>query len=85
MTAEHIPCNVVVELLTDYLDGGLDAATAVRVENHLALCPPCLTYLDQLRTTIRGVAALPVETLSDGAIAELEAAFRGFHTPDPLQ
>ena len=82
MTVEHMPCSAVVELLTDYLEGSLDASTAARVENHLALCPPCVTYLDQLRATIKQVAALPVQGLSDRAVADLEAAFRGFHTPD---
>ena len=45
MTSGHIPCNLVVELLTDYLDGALDPVTAERVESHLVQCPPCVTYL----------------------------------------
>ena len=81
MTAEHLPCNEVVELLTDYLDGALDASTVERVEAHLALCPPCVIYLDQLRTTIADIGLLPLDTLGDVAIAELEAAFREFHRP----
>jgi predicted anti-sigma-YlaC factor YlaD len=82
MTTEHIPCNQVVELLTDYLDRALDPVTAERVEAHLVRCPPCLTYLDQLRTTIRGVGALPVDTLPESTVAALESAFRGFHPPE---
>ena len=81
MTVEHLPCNEVVELLTDYLDGALDASTAQRVEAHLALCPPCVIYLEQLRITIREIGLLPLETLGEAAIGELETAFRDVHRP----
>lgn len=82
MTSGHIPCNLVVELLTDYLDGALDPVTAERVESHLVQCPPCVTYLDQLRTTIRQVGALPAGTLPESTVAALEAAFLDFHPPE---
>ena len=77
----HLPCREVVELLTDYLEGALDPPTRGRVEHHLSLCPPCVTYLEQLRTTVRVVGQLPEATLPPEALAELEAAFRGFHPP----
>ncbi len=78
MTSRHLPCNVVVELLTDYLEGALDPVTAARVEAHLAECPPCTTYLAQIRSTIEAVGHLPADTLSEEAVADLESAFRGF-------
>lgn len=59
----------------------LDPVTAASLEAHLAICPPCVTYLDQLRTTIEAVGQLRADTLSDGALAELEAAFRGYRPP----
>lgn len=77
----HMPCQEVVELLTDYLEGALDAPTRARVEHHLPLCPPCATYLEQMRTTMAMVGQLPADTLSAEALEELEAAFRGFHPP----
>lgn len=85
MTTEHLPCNEVVELLTDYLEGSLDAATTRRVEEHLALCPPCVVYLQQLRTTITQVGLLPTDVLSEAAMAELEAAFRDVRPPSPRE
>lgn len=78
---DHLPCNVVVELLTDYLDGTLDPGTTASLEQHLELCPPCVVFLEQLRATITAVGHLPDDTLSDAAMAELEAAFRGYHPP----
>ena len=77
----HLPCQTVVELLTDYLEGALDPTTCARVEHHLSLCPPCATYLDQLRTTMELVGRLPEDTLPADALQELDAAFRGFHPP----
>lgn len=81
MTEQHLPCNVVVELLTDYLDGALDPDTVASLERHLELCPPCVVFLDQLRATINAVGHLRHDTLSDEAMNELEAAFRGYHPP----
>jgi anti-sigma factor RsiW len=81
VTEQHLPCNVVVELLTDYLDGALSAGTAASLERHLEMCPPCVVFLDQLRATIAAVGHLPEDTLSDRAMNELEAAFRGYRPP----
>lgn len=81
MTAEHVPCIEVVELLSDYIEGALDEPTVQRIEAHLELCPPCVLYLEQLRATIRQVAALPAPTLSAAAVAQVEAAFRDLHQP----
>ena len=84
MTGDHLPCAHVVELLTDYLDGALDPATAARVDAHLAACEPCIIYLDQLRSTITDLGALPAATLPADTVAALEAAFRDLHPPRPL-
>ncbi len=73
-----ISCREVVELVTDYLDGALDAETRRRFELHLELCGPCVEYVEQVRATARLAAA---------AVGELElrpdrdvllAAFRDF-------
>ena len=73
-----LPCNVVVELVTDYLEGNLDAGTASAVEEHLALCPGCLRYVEQMRQTITALGELPADSLSPDAQATLVAAFRTF-------
>jgi anti-sigma factor RsiW len=75
-----LPCIEVVELVSDYLEGTLDADTRRRVEEHLALCPPCVTYVEQVRATVAALGRLePAEALSPEAVSELEAAFREFH------
>jgi anti-sigma factor RsiW len=47
-----MPCQELVELVTAYLDGSLDAADRERLEAHLKLCDPCVVYLEQFRVMI---------------------------------
>jgi anti-sigma factor RsiW len=75
-TPRDIACIELVEMLTDYLEGALPSAEVAAVEAHLRSCPPCRTYLAQLRATVRAVGSVPVETLSDEAYDTLLAAFR---------
>jgi anti-sigma factor RsiW len=46
-------CQQLVELVTDYFDGVLDESVRVEFEAHLAICPGCDTYLEQMRATVR--------------------------------
>jgi anti-sigma factor RsiW len=83
MTDSHLPCVEVVELVSDYLDGELDAGTRRRVEEHLALCPPCQVYVEQVRETVRALGRLPADELPEHAVTELEAAFAAFRRDAP--
>jgi anti-sigma factor RsiW len=72
-----VDCATLVELLTDYLEGALEEPTVTRLEHHLALCPPCRYYLDQLRATVDELRGAPaVEQLSAQTRDGLMAAFR---------
>jgi anti-sigma factor RsiW len=48
----HMTCQELVELVTDYLEGALSREDAARFEEHLATCPGCEVYLEQVLTTI---------------------------------
>ena len=74
----HLSCQEFVELVTDYLEGVLDDDTVRRFEEHLALCPGCQTYLDQMRETASRLGEIRVETLSEEMQATLLSAFRDF-------
>ena len=76
-----ITCEEVVDIVTDYLEGTVDDPTRAELEAHLALCPHCRTYLDQMRQTIDELGHVPVQTLSDQAQEDLLAAFRTFRPP----
>jgi anti-sigma factor RsiW len=71
-----ISCREVVELVTDYLEGALDPEVEARFAKHLELCPPCVEYVGQIRTTSRLAAAAEFEERPDADA--LLAAFRSF-------
>lgn len=83
MTEPGLACIEVVELVSDYLDGELDLQTRQRVEEHLALCPPCRVYVEQVRGTVRALGHLPEDGLPEHAVAELESAFAEFRRRAP--
>jgi predicted anti-sigma-YlaC factor YlaD len=53
-----VDCQDVVELATDLLEGHLDAATAVQVDEHLLVCAGCAEYVDQMRRTAAALRTL---------------------------
>jgi anti-sigma factor RsiW len=71
-----VVCRQVVELVTDYLEGALPGDLHAAVERHLELCPPCVTYIEQMRATAASLRDVPVESIHPRARAELVAAFR---------
>jgi anti-sigma factor RsiW len=73
----EIPCAQIVEMVTDYLDGALDPERARLFEEHLADCPPCDRYVEQIRVTVAHVGTVQEPDLSPAAWAELQKAFRG--------
>jgi Putative zinc-finger len=77
----NVVCRQVVELVTDYLEGALPVELRAAVERHLQLCPPCVTYLEQMRTTAASLREVPVESISPGMRMELVSAFRELIPP----
>ena len=71
-----LSCSELVELVTGYLDGALPAADRARFERHLAECPGCAAYLDQMRAVIRAAGSLRESDLSPAARDALLSAFR---------
>jgi anti-sigma factor RsiW len=69
-------CNEFVELVTAYLEGSLEPAAAQRFVAHLAECPGCDRYLEQIRQTIAELGQLTPEHLSAEARSSLLGAFR---------
>jgi predicted anti-sigma-YlaC factor YlaD len=68
----EMPCQELVETVTAYLEGALDATDRRRLEDHLAVCGECRAYVDQIRDVIvatgdAGVHAPPIPPeLRDG-------------------
>jgi anti-sigma factor RsiW len=70
-----LSCREVVELVTDYLEGAMPAAQRRRFESHLAACPDCTIYVDQLRALHDRLGRLEPADLSASAERELRRAF----------
>jgi anti-sigma factor RsiW len=83
MDDEMLACRQVVELVTGYLEGDLPDAVRADVERHLRACPPCVTYLEQMRLTARALRDVSVGAISSDVRAELVSAFRTMLPPRP--
>lgn len=79
LRAPRLTCRELVDLLTDYLEDALPPLERARVEEHLAICPDCRAYLDQMRTTVGLLGRLREETVPAGAVDALLRAFRGWN------
>jgi anti-sigma factor RsiW len=73
---KRLACRELVELVTDYLEGGLSRRDRARFETHIAGCVNCRRYLEQFRETIRLTGTLRESDVSPEAEAELLAQFR---------
>ncbi len=74
-----LTCAQVIRLVSDYLDGALAPDDARRVEEHLAICPPCRGFLSQMRETKKLVGRLSEDDLPPEMQQALVNAFRDFH------
>lgn len=75
---DEMACQELVEVITDYLEGTLPARDVSRLEAHLAECPPCRTYIEQMRMTMRAIGRLSSEDLAPATRARLVDAFRSW-------
>ncbi len=73
-------CREFVELVTSYLEDRLDTATRARFEQHLAVCPGCARYLDQIRASARVLGRVSLDTISSEARDQLMDAFRSWRS-----
>ena len=72
----EIPCQQVVEMISDYLEGALPASERRRLDHHLAGCPHCTAYLAQMRETLRLTGRLVPADLSPEMQREFSDVFR---------
>jgi anti-sigma factor RsiW len=73
-----LPCQELVELVTDYLENRLPSSTRARFEAHLAQCSACRTYLEQMRHTVRALGRIPAESMEPEARDRLLEVFRNW-------
>lgn len=71
-------CRQAVELMTDYLEGALSPEDRARFEAHLAGCPHCTAYLEQMRVTISAIGRIDAEQLDPETRDDLVALYRSW-------
>jgi anti-sigma factor RsiW len=75
---DDLACTDEVELITDYLEGALPDSEAERLERHIAICPGCTEFVEQMRTLAESLGGLREEQLSPETRAGLIENFREF-------
>ncbi len=76
MSTDQLTCRELVEIVTDYLEGGLTDADRRRFEDHVGECDGCAGYVDQIRTMIEIVGRITVDDLTAETRDGLLVAFR---------
>lgn len=59
MEHDHSTCQEILEHISDYVDGDLEAALCAELEAHLAGCRNCRVMVDTVRKTITLYHAQP--------------------------
>jgi anti-sigma factor RsiW len=83
-TLRSITCQELTEVITDYLEGTMPLEDRAAFEAHLAICPGCVHYLEQMRQTIEAVHELRPEHVEATAPDDLLEAFRAWKRGDPI-
>jgi predicted anti-sigma-YlaC factor YlaD len=74
-TDDELTCQEFVELVTDYLENALLADKIKQIEEHLADCPGCDAYLEQIRQSIGLLRHLSSQPILPGTKQELLQVF----------
>jgi anti-sigma factor RsiW len=73
-----LTCKEVVEAVTEYVEGTMAAAERRRFDAHLAECPHCMRYLEQMRATIAALGRLEEEAIAPDVRDRIVACFGGW-------
>jgi anti-sigma factor RsiW len=76
-------CQELVELVSAYFDGALDATDQARFEAHIAGCDACTEFIAQFRTTTGVLARLTEADLDPHVRDEMLRAFRTWRAGAP--
>jgi predicted anti-sigma-YlaC factor YlaD len=72
----ELVCREVVELVNEYLGHALSPEDHAAFDAHLAGCPPCTAYLEQMKTVIAMAGSLGAPRPAPEVEGELMDLFR---------
>jgi anti-sigma factor RsiW len=76
----EVVCQEVVEMVTDYLEDTLSRRDRRSLERHLAGCPHCSRYLEQMRATLRLTGRITADDLSPEMHGEFAEIFQRWNS-----
>ena len=76
--SDEIVCRELVELVTPYLENAMPAHERALLEQHLAECDGCQTYVQQMRLTIQAIGHVPDEAITSQTREQVLAIFRAW-------
>jgi hypothetical protein len=76
--SDEIVCRELVELVTPYLENAMPANERALLEQHLAECDGCQTYVQQMRLTIQAIGHVPDEPITSQTREQVLAIFRAW-------
>ena len=82
-TLNEMACQELVEVITDYLEGTLPKSDRARFDAHLATCPGCREYVEQMRGLIRLSGTLTAKSIEPATRHSLLRAFRRWRDSQP--
>lgn len=83
-TEDQLSCQQVVELVTDYLENALLPEMRTRLEAHVAGCPGCENFLEQMQRTIDMLHQLGLGSVFPATKQELLQLFRDWKKDSDL-
>ena len=75
-TKDELSCQQVMELITDYLENALLPEMRKLLEEHVAECPDCENYFEQMQLTIDMLHQVARESVFPATKQELLQLFR---------
>ena len=73
-------CKDCVDLLGEYIEGSLPPDRAKALEDHLSLCPPCITFVRTYRATRKLCRHALAKDMPQELMSSL-SSFLGKHVP----
>ncbi len=77
-------CDRARELASEALDGALPAEASLHLDQHLDACPPCRTFLAELRESLLLLEDLPIVEVGDEFNQAVWARIRAEEAPESL-
>ena len=78
VSQNQLNCQEVVELVTDYLEQALLPEMKAKFDGHIAECPGCDTYIEQIQQTILMLRKLTEQQMFPETKQELLEIFRNW-------